>query len=80
MDVRLDDKVALITGASQGVGEAIAELAARSGAGGLLLTGRDQNRGDKVAKRISSSGTKAEFLAADLADEATPARLVEKCL
>ena len=48
MEVRLDGKIALITGATQGVGAAIAELAARSGAAGLFLTGRDQGKGDKV--------------------------------
>jgi NAD(P)-dependent dehydrogenase (short-subunit alcohol dehydrogenase family) len=80
VEVRLDDKVALITGATQGIGAAIAELAARSGATGLLLTGRDAARGNKVAQRISKLGARAEFLAADLADEAAPQRLVSACL
>ena len=80
MEVRLDDKVALITGATQGIGEAIAELAARSGVAGLLLTGRNAAKGRKVAERISKIGTRAEFLAADLGDERAPARLVKRCL
>lgn len=80
MEVRLDDKVVLVTGATQGVGAAIAELAARSGAVGLLLTGRDEVRGAKIVGRISATGAKVEFLAADLADETTPARIVQKCL
>jgi NAD(P)-dependent dehydrogenase (short-subunit alcohol dehydrogenase family) len=80
VEARLDDKVALITGATQGIGEAIAELAAQSGAAGLLLTGRDTVKGRKVTERISKTGTRVEFLAVDLAAETAPARLVEKCL
>jgi NAD(P)-dependent dehydrogenase (short-subunit alcohol dehydrogenase family) len=80
MEARLDARVALITGATQGVGEAIAEAAARAGASGLLLTGRDAIRGAKVAERLSSAGVPTAFLAAELADPATPARLVAACL
>ncbi|RVD30997.1 SDR family NAD(P)-dependent oxidoreductase, partial [Mesorhizobium sp. M4B.F.Ca.ET.019.03.1.1] len=39
MEVRLDGKVMLVTGATQGIGRAIAETAARSGAQALLITG-----------------------------------------
>jgi NAD(P)-dependent dehydrogenase (short-subunit alcohol dehydrogenase family) len=72
--------VALVTGATQGVGRAVAEALAGAGAAGLLLTGRDPARGDAVGDRLSKAGTPAAFVAADLADAAAPARLVSDCL
>jgi NAD(P)-dependent dehydrogenase (short-subunit alcohol dehydrogenase family) len=80
LEARLDGDVALITGATQGIGEAIASTVAASGASGLLLTGRDEGQGSEVARRISDSGVRAEFVAADLLDAEAPARLVAECL
>lgn len=80
MEVRVEGKVALVTGATQGVGLAIAETLARSGAAALLLTGRDAERGRQAAERLSAAGTPAIFEAADLADETAPARLIAACL
>jgi len=80
LEARLDGKVALITGATQGVGEAIAEAATRAGAAGLFLTGRDAVRGGKVAKTLSDGGVPAAFLAAELSDTSAPERLVAQCL
>ncbi|CDX44515.1 Short-chain dehydrogenase/reductase SDR [Mesorhizobium plurifarium] len=80
MEVRLDGKVVLVTGATQGIGRAIAEIAARSGAAGLLITGRDQKRGDAVAAELAAMGTPAAFAAADLGDPEAPARLAKTCI
>jgi len=80
MEARLDGKVVLVTGATQGIGRAIAEIAARSGAAGLLITGRDQKRGDAVAAEISAMGTATAFASADLGDPEAPSRLAEACI
>ncbi|MBN9222247.1 MAG: SDR family oxidoreductase [Mesorhizobium sp.] len=80
METRLDGKVMLVTGSTQGIGRAIAETLARSGAEGLVITGRDRTRGDAVAAELSALGTPTLFVAADLADEATPALLARACI
>ncbi|RWA64533.1 SDR family oxidoreductase [Mesorhizobium sp.] len=80
MEVRLDGKVMLVTGATQGIGRAIAETAARSGAGGLLITGRNRQRGDAVAAELAAIGAPTAFVAADLGDPETPALLAAACI
>lgn len=79
MEVRLDGKVLLITGSTQGIGRAIAWTAARSGAEALLITGRNRQRGDAVAAELSAIGAPSAFLAADLGDSNTPALLAAAC-
>jgi NAD(P)-dependent dehydrogenase (short-subunit alcohol dehydrogenase family) len=67
-DIRVDGKVVLLTGGTQGIGEAVAREAAASGAKGLCITGRDAARGAKVAKDLEASGCPTLFVAADLSD------------
>lgn len=64
----LDGKVALVTGASQGLGEAIAREFADRGLRSLLLTGRNPARGEAVAESLRAAGCDARFHRADLAD------------
>lgn len=80
MEIRLDGKVALVTGSTQGIGRAIAETLARSGAAGLLVTGREKARGDAVAAELTQLGTPTVFVAADLGDPAAPAHLAQACI
>ncbi|AGB45552.1 dehydrogenase of unknown specificity, short-chain alcohol dehydrogenase like protein [Mesorhizobium australicum WSM2073] len=80
MEIRLEGKVALVTGSTQGIGRAIAETLARSGAAGLLITGRDSKRGEAVAAELSALGTPTLFVAADLGDTETPALLAQACI
>lgn len=80
MQARVDGRVALVTGATQGIGQAIAEALAHAGAAGLLVTGRDPVRGEAFARRLAGQGTPTRFVAADLADHAAPQMLVNACV
>ena len=74
--MNLAGKVVLVTGASSGIGAAVARAAAAAGAA-LLLSGRSRDRGAGVARDIAAAGGRAEFLAGDLTDPAFADRLVE---
>ena len=60
-------KVVVITGGTQGLGEATARLLAERGAAGLVLCGRSAERGWEIAEEIAGQGCPAEFVRADLA-------------
>jgi NAD(P)-dependent dehydrogenase (short-subunit alcohol dehydrogenase family) len=62
---RLTDKVAIITGAASGIGEATAMLFAKEGAG-LLLADWQDARGEQVAEAVRKNGGKAAFLKTDV--------------
>ena len=70
------DKVAVITGAAQGIGEAAARLFAERGIAGLVLSDRNAEKGEVVAKSLQEQGTKTIFVPADLADPGQVARIV----
>ncbi len=72
VDQDLTDRVLLVTGATQGIGRAIALAAAKAGAAGIVLTGRDRARGEAVRAEIEALGAPAHFVAADLGDATTP--------
>lgn len=63
----LSGKVALVTGATSGIGHATATLLAERGAH-VLVTGRDTDRGNQVVTAIRDAGGTAEFLGATLGD------------
>jgi NAD(P)-dependent dehydrogenase (short-subunit alcohol dehydrogenase family) len=68
--MKLNAKVVLITGGSSGIGRATAVLLAKEGAA-VVLTGRNQERGEQVAQAINDDGGQAVFIRSDvrLADE-----------
>jgi len=66
----LDGKVALVTGASQGIGEAIAKALAAQGAT-VVCAARTLNKLQEVADAITAAGGKADVLPADLSDTAS---------
>ncbi len=65
---RLDGKVAIITGASSGIGEATAEALAAEGAS-VVVTARREDRLDELVGRIESNSGKVLSVAADVTDE-----------
>src|SRR5688500_13483735 len=64
----LSGRVVAITGATSGIGEATAVMAARAGAA-VALAGRRQDRLDEVAARIEGEGGRAFALRTDVAVE-----------
>lgn len=74
---RLEGKTAIVTGATRGMGQAIACLFAKEGAG-VVLGGRDRARGRNVLEEIRSAGGRAEFAPGDIGTLEANQRLVEK--
>ena len=73
----LDGKVALVTGASSGIGEATAVALAGEGAA-VSLAARRKDRIDALAERISGEGRRALAVEADITDEETANSLVKQ--
>lgn len=76
MTSRLDGTVALITGASSGIGEATAWELAQQGAR-VAVAARRRDRLDQLAARITDAGGEALVIEADITDEAAARGAVE---
>jgi NAD(P)-dependent dehydrogenase (short-subunit alcohol dehydrogenase family) len=74
--MRLKDKVAIVTGAGTGIGEAIAHKFSREGAR-VLLAGLPNDPVQDVADAIVANGGEAEVYLGDLAEEAAARACVE---
>jgi NAD(P)-dependent dehydrogenase (short-subunit alcohol dehydrogenase family) len=73
-DQRVESGVALVTGASRGLGAAIAKALAAAGHP-VAIVDIDRDGADRVAANINASGGRAEVFVADVTDEASVAVL-----
>jgi 3-oxoacyl-[acyl-carrier protein] reductase len=71
----LNGKVALVTGASRGLGEGAARALAASGAA-VMLVARDGALAGSVARDIAAKGARAEALSCDVSDYAAVEKVV----
>lgn len=76
---KLTDRVAIITGATSGIGKAAAILFAQEGAK-VVMTGRRRGRGLEVVSEIRASGGICQFIQADHTDPEACSRVVEQTL
>ena len=72
---RLDGKIVVVTGSTQGLGAAIARRTAAVGAAGIVVCGRNRERGEAVRDELERAGTETLFVEADLV-EVEPCREV----
>jgi NAD(P)-dependent dehydrogenase (short-subunit alcohol dehydrogenase family) len=66
--MRLEGKVALVSGSTRGIGRSICEMFAKEGAK-VVVTGRTVARGEKVVKVITDAGGDATFIELDVTKE-----------
>ncbi len=77
---KLTGKVAVVTGASKGIGAAIAEKLAENGAAVIVNYATSAGQAEAVVQRIKSRGGKAKAVQADVSKPAAAKKLVEAAL
>jgi 3-oxoacyl-[acyl-carrier protein] reductase len=73
---RLDNKVAIVTGASKGIGAGIAKTFGAEGAAVIVNYARDQAGAEQVVREITGNGGRAIAVQGDVAQRSDAQRLV----
>ena len=76
MSKRFQDKVVVVTGAAQGIGEAYAKALGAEGAA-VVVADLNVESGERVAKEIEAAGGRALFVATDVSSHESAAAMVE---
>ena len=76
MKREIQDARAIVTGASSGIGRALARELARQGAK-VVVTARRQERLDELARQIAAEGGRAEIVVGDITDPAVRSRAIQ---
>lgn len=79
MKVNLDGKVAIITGATSGIGRGMAYMFAQNGAS-VVVNGNSEERGMAVVDEIVAQGGKAIFIKADVSNKQQTEALAERTI
>src|SRR5580692_1267731 len=74
----LDDKVALVTGGSRGIGRAVVERLARDGAAVIFSYQRDEEAADEVVTAVATAGGTAWAVRADQGEAQEVVRLYDE--
>ena len=79
MESQLKNKVAIITGASAGIGQACARALAREGLQ-LVLTARREKRLQHLVTELQQFGAQAEYVVGDACDEKTAIKVTDRAV
>jgi 3-oxoacyl-[acyl-carrier protein] reductase len=80
MSGRLSGRFALVTGAGQGLGEAIAIRLAREGAAGVVVNDLNPETAARTAEQVKAAGSRALVVAGSVTDEAFVAEMMERAV
>jgi NAD(P)-dependent dehydrogenase (short-subunit alcohol dehydrogenase family) len=78
--LRNKSTIAVITGGTQGLGLAIAKRLALEGSRGIVISGRNSQRGESASKEVQALGTDCLFVPADVSIVDDCHRLIDSAL